>query len=85
MAVRYHVRCPVCGTPRPSEAFGIRDDDTEVPDHKPQLAVQAAGRGGRFTWDWRPLPRPWLVALRDNLRGALARVEALLGEDDAAA
>lgn len=85
MAVRYHVRCPSCGTPRPSEAFGISDDGIEVPQYKPELAINRIGGRGRCTWDWQPLPRPWLIALRDNLRAALARVEALLGGDDAAA
>jgi len=85
MAVRYHVRCPTCGAPRASEAFGIGEDGVELPEYKPELGVNTIGGRGRCSWEWRPLPRPWLVALRDNLRGALARIEALLGSDDAAA
>jgi len=74
------IRCPACGTPRHPHDLGVEVEDGKPPTALPdvQAAVVTLGGRGRCAWDWYPVPRRWLLVLRDRLRAALAQIDEAL-------
>lgn len=75
--------CPVCGKSGPIERFSIDQQGnaslTRI-EYQPKIALAYNGVGGRWVWTHHAVPLHVLVALRQQMAEALARLDDSIAE-----